>query len=219
MGIFRGVRNKKRKVEDIPIYPRHPDFIKNLVAEIHRIEWPYTTEKTKDKLRDRDQALAALLALIGPRISEALRFQRKYFMVELDRVTVADFLPGKHGNMRSGLWLPRNGPLAPLTEIFVKWLEQIPKEPETFVFPTAKPFGVIRWSVPMERARARTIFQTTIGKFPHWYRSVTETFVGKVIFRNDPYKLKKYMGVRRIESVYPYVGEPWEQDLEHFSEA
>ena len=207
---------ERRSVSDIPVYPRNPNFIRDLVAEIHRIEWPYTKEKTKAMLRDRDQALAAYLALIGPRITEALKRQRKDFIVEDDRVSIMDFLPGKHGLMRSGLWLTRTGPRAPLTEIFLKWLEQVPQEPETCVFPSAKPFGVIHWNRRLERARAHWIFKTTINKFPHWYRSVVETYVGKVIFKNDPYKLKKFMGVRRLESVYPYVNEPYEQDLEDF---
>ena len=216
--MFRGVRKKKRKVESIPIYPRGPDFIKNLVSEVEQIEWPYTKDETREKLHDRDKALAALLILIGLRISEALRLQRKWFSVEEDRISIADIQPGKKGNIRSGLWLPRTGKLAPLTRIFCKWLTQVPDDPEAYVFPSAKPFGFIHWDRPMERARAHWIIKTTIGKFPHYYRGVTETFVGKVIFRNDPYKLKKFMGVRRIESVYPYVGEPWEQDLENFSQ-
>jgi integrase len=209
---------KKRKVESIPIYPRNPDFITNLVNEILNIEWPYVKPETKDILHDRDQGLAAFLSLIGTRISEALRLKRKWFTIEEDRISIADIQPGKRGNIRSGLWLPRTGKLASLTEIFYKWLMQVPNDPEAYVFPSAKPFGFIHWNRHIERARAHWIIKTTIGKFPHWYRGVTETYVGKVIFRNDPYKLKKFMGVRRIESVYPYVGEPWEQDLENFSQ-
>lgn len=207
---------EKRSVSDIPVYPRSPNFIRDLVAEIHRIEWPYTKEETKDMLRDRDQGLAAYLALLGLRITEALKRQRKDFTIEDDRVSVMDFLPGKRGLVRSGLWLPRTGPRAPLTEIFLKWLEQVPDNPDNYVFPSAKPFGLICWSRPLEGARAHWILKSTIGKFPHWYRSVVETYVGKIIFRNDPFKLKKFMGVRRIESVYPYVNEPYEQDLEDF---
>jgi hypothetical protein len=46
---------------------------------------------------------------------------------------------------------------------------------------------------------------------------VAETYIGKIVFRNDPYKLKEFMGLRRIESVFPYVGEPWKQNLENYS--
>ena len=207
---------ERRAVSEIPVSPRSPNFIADIAAEIHRIEWPYTKEETKQLLRDRDQGLAAYLALIGPRITEALKRKRKDFTVEPDAIRVSDFTPGKRGDVRSGLYLPRTGPRAPLTEIFLKWLNQVPGDPEAFVFPSAKPFGLICWTRRLERARAHWILKTTINKFPHWYRSVVETYVGKVIFKNDPYKLKKFMGVRRLESVYPYVNEPYEQDLEDF---
>lgn len=208
--------SERRSVSDIPVDARSSSFIADLVAEIQRIEWPYTKEKTKAMLRDRDQALAAYLSLIGPRITEALKRKHKDFKVEPDRITVSDFTPGKRGDKRSGLWLPREGPRAPLTEIFYKWLMQVPDDPEAYVFPSAKPFGIISWSRRLERARAHWIMKSTIGKFPHWFRAVTETYVGKVIFRNDPYKLKKFMGVRRLDSVCPYVDSAYQQDLEDY---
>ena len=207
---------ERRAVSEIPVSPHSPNFIADIVAEIHRIEWPYTKEETKDLLRDRDQGLAAYLALIGPRITEALKRKRKDFTVEPDAIRVSDFTPGKRGDIRKNLYLPRTGPRAPLTEIFLKWLEQVPSDPEAFVFPSAKPFGFICWTRRLGRARAHWIMKSTIGKFPHWYRSVAETYVGKVIFKNDAYKLRKFMGVRRLESVVPYVNEPYEQDLEDF---
>ena len=217
---------ERRAVSEIPVSPHSPNFIADIVAEIHRIEWPYTKAETmkvkgveipiKDLLRNRDQGLAAYIALIGPRITEALKRKRKDFTVEPDRILVAAFLPGKRGDMRKNLYLPRTGPRAPLTEIFLKWLEQVPSDPEAFVFPSAKPFGFIHWDRRLERARAHWIMKSTIGKFPHWYRSVCETYIGKLVFKSDAFKLRKYMGVKRLESVVPYVNEPFQADLEDF---
>jgi hypothetical protein len=93
----------------------------------------------------------------------------------------------------------------------------VPEDPEAYIFPSARFFGVIQWDKPLGRGRAHWILKETIGKFCHWYRGVCETYIGKKVFRNDPYKLKKFMGVRRIESVYPYVGEPYQQDLDRFN--
>ena len=195
---------------------RDPDFIKKLAEEIKQIEWPYVKLDVIDQLHSRDQALAALLILIGPRISEALLFQRKMFLIRGDRIEVMDFQPGKHGNLRTGLFLPlnKNSTLFPITEIFLTWLKQVPNDPEAFIFPSAKPWGIIHWNRPIERGRAHWIIKSTIGKFPHALRGVCETYIGKIVFSNDPYKLKDFMGVRRIENVFPYVGEPWRQDLE-----
>jgi integrase len=211
-------RTKKRKVKDVPIYPRDPDFIRKQVEEINRVEWPYKRADVRDLLVARDKALVSLLVLIGVRISEALGLQRKWFTVEPDRISIGDIHTEKHGNVREGLWLPKTGRLAPITALFEAWLNQVPQDPEAYVFPTAKPFGNINWHAPMERGRAHWIIKTTINKFPHWFRGVTETYYGKVVFRNDPFKLKDFMGVRRIQSVYPYIGEPWRQDLENFSQ-
>jgi hypothetical protein len=215
--MFRGKRTKKRRVKDIAIYPRNPDFIRDLVAEINQVEWAYTS-KIADQLHARDKALVAFTCVIGTRVGESLSLQRKWFHVEPDRISIADIQPEKHGLLRSGLWLPRTGPLAPLTEIFYKWLVQVPNEPEAYIFPTAKPFGQINWNIPLEPARMHWIIQSTIKKFPHWFRAVCETYYAKVVFRNDGFKLKEFMGIRRFENIVCYVGEPWRQDLETFSQ-
>jgi hypothetical protein len=36
-------------------------------------------------------------------------------------------------------------------------------------------------------------------------------YIGKKVFHNDPHKLK-FLGAKRIESVYPYEQEPYEQE-------
>ena len=58
------------------------------------------------------------------------------------------------------------------------------------------------------------IIKTMTDRFPHWFRSVCETIYGRLIFNSDAWKLKEFMGLRRLDSTTPYVQGSWEEDEE-----
>lgn len=47
---------------------------------------------------------------------------------------------------------------------------------------------------------------------PHWFRAVAENIYGRKVFRNNPYKLKDFMGLVNLNSTGPYVQATWEED-------
>ena len=65
----------------------------------------------------------------------------------------------------------------------------------------------------MSRKRYFKIIKETLDKFPHWFRAVCETIYGRMVFNNDPYKLKDFMGVQTLEATVPYVKSAFEKDL------
>lgn len=200
---------KKRAVQNIPIF-LDKNFIPDLVKTIEAIKMPYKTNV--EELQCRDQALAALLTLSGLRVSEALRLKRLQFKVYDDRIILANASTLKHGLLRAKIILPKEGRLEPFTEIFERWLIQVPNE-ESYVFPSAKGFSSsFNWERPLRRAWAHRIIFLTTGKFPHWFRSVCETIYGRWIFDKDAWKLKEFMGLRSLDSTSPYVKGTWEED-------
>lgn len=193
-----------------------PGFFDKLTKEIDRIAWPYVKLDVKDKLVARDKALVSLLILLGLRIGEALERKGQDFTDQPDRILVADINPEKYGLVRTELYLPKTGPLGPLTEIFEKWLKQVPSA-DSYVFPSAWPFGCLNWHNHLDRKRAHQIVKFTTGHFPHFYRGIGETVYGKLVFQNDIFKLKDFMGLNDIRSVFPYVAEPFRADIDRFN--
>ena len=55
------------------------------------------------------------------------------------------------------------------------------------------------------------------GHFPHFYRGMGETTYGKLIFQNDVFKLKDFMGLNDIRSFFPYVTETYKRDIDRFN--
>jgi hypothetical protein len=159
----------------------------------------------------------SLLVLLGLRIGEAVPLKLRDFTDKPDRILVGDINPEKHGTLRTELYLPKTGPLAPLTEIFLAWLNQVPKDPEVYVFPSAWPFGCLNWHNHLDRKRAHKIIKFTTGHFCHFYRGIGETVYGKLVFQNDVFKLKDFMGLNDIRSVFPYVAEPFRADIDRFN--
>jgi hypothetical protein len=52
----------------------------------------------------------------------------------------------------------------------------------------------------------------------HWFRGVSETLYGKVVFKNDRYKLAKFMGLKGLDSTLSYVNEPYEADVDSYNQ-
>ena len=97
-------------------------------------------------------------------------------------------------------------------------MAQVPS-PDSYVFPSAWPFGNIHWNHPIDRFRAHKIMKQTTGKFPHWLRGWCKTLYGKKIFKNDPWQLKEFMGLCSIESTAPYVATNIEKAVDEFNQA
>ena len=203
---------KKRKVTDVPIF-----LDDRLWDELHSIinlsGWNYTTKRA-DLFKLRDRALICLLILSGLRISEALRLRKLQFRVYNQEIVLANVQTVKHGLMRTKIILPKTGKLAMFTFVFEEWLETIPKD-DSYVFPkgTSLRDSSFLWDKPLSTKRAFWIIKTTTGKFPHWFRAVCETVYGRLIFKSDAWKLKEFMGLKRLDSTSPYVKGTWEDNI------
>jgi hypothetical protein len=201
-------RVKKRAVKDVPIFA---DRIFEDLNELMRgmKTWPYKTQP--DYLTLRDKALFCALLLIGPRASET-KLKKKQFLVKPNEVIVLNVETVKHGDLRKEIILPRSGSLSIYTDILVDWLQHVP-EAEAYVFAPADAYSHFRWDTPLDRKRIWQIIKEATGLFPHWFRGVHETIYGRLVFRNDAWKLKDHMGLKRLDSTAPYVrGEMEAQD-------
>jgi integrase len=150
--------------------------------------------------------------LSGLRVSEAVSLTKKQFRVYEDKVILANAQPLKHGLLRPKIILTRKGRLAPFTEIFLEWYNQLPEYAE-YVFGSGCASG-ISYDKHLSRFRVHRIIKTTSGKFPHWYRSVCESIYARSVFHNDAWKLKAFMGLKSLESTSPYVSGNWEENIE-----
>ena len=202
---------KKRACSDVPIF-LDERFFGDLQKIVEEVEWPYKTNMTEFHLRD--QALVCFLILTGLRISEALKVRRLQIRVYPWEVVVMNVKTVKHGLMRTKIVCPKKGRLSWFSLRLEEWLRLVPEKQkvDSYVFPSGTAYGFI-WSKPLGRKRAHWILKTTIDKFPHWFRSVTETLYGRLIFKNDAWKLKQFMGLQRLDSTTPYVKGSWEEDL------
>lgn len=217
---LKDVEHDKRKTKDIPIYV-DDSLYGNLEKIIAKTNWPYKSINA-DKLLMRDHALVALLILAGLRISEALRLKRKQFRIYEDHILLVNVETAKHGLLRKEIFLPKRGNLARFTEVFEAWLNSIQEDTEEedteewFIFPTGtsrkdEPF---HYDKPLTRFRVNAIIKETTGKFPHWFRAVCENIYGKMVFQNNAYKLKEFMGLVNLGSTDPYIQAVWQEDKE-----
>jgi len=201
---------KKRQVSDVPIF-----LDARLWDELHKIieldGWPYKTNM--EQLRLRDRGLICLLILTGLRISEALQLKKLQFRVYENEIVLANAQTMKRGLMRTKIILPKKGSLATFTLAFEEWLLNVPKD-ECYVFAkyTSLRDGSFLWDKPLSSKRAFWIIKITTGKFPHWFRAVCETVYGRLVFKSDAWKLKEFMGLRRLDSTTPYVKGSWEDN-------
>lgn len=200
-------RTLKRATREEPIFldaQLYPD----LGRLILKINWPYKCEIKADLVK-RDRALFAFLLLTGLRISEALQVKQKQLRIYKDRIEAANIQTVKRGLTRTKIIMPKKGSLKDITEIFEAWLIEI-DEPEAYIFPTAIG-SKINFKKPLDRTRAYRIIAQT-GKFPHWARAVCETIYGRLVFKNDAWKLKEFMGLKRLDSTAAYVSGSWEDN-------
>jgi integrase len=201
---------KKRKVSDVPIF-----LDARLWDELHTIieldGWPYKTNT--EQLRLRDRGLICLLVLIGQRISEALRLKKLQFRIYEREIVLANAQTMKRGLMRVKIILPKRGELATFTRVFEEWLLNVPKD-DAYVFPKATSLrgGSFLWDKPLSSKRAFWIIKKTTVELPHWFRAACETVYGRLVFKSDAWKLKEFMGLRRLDSTAPYVKGSWEEN-------
>jgi integrase len=202
----------KRKVSDVPIF-LDSRLWDDLATTINLRGWDYKTNMVLFKLRDR--ALICILILTGCRISEALQLKKLQFRVYEDEIVLANVGTVKRGLMRNKIVLPKKGKLSVFTLAFEEWLLNIPRD-DCYVFPRATSLrgGTFLWDKPLSAKRAYWIIKTGTGKFPHWFRAVCETVYGRLVFKSDAWKLKEFMGLKRLDSTSPYVKGTWEDNLD-----
>ena len=204
-----GKDRRKRSVSDVPIF-LDDRLWKELQSIIEMPGWEYKTRKELFQLRDR--ALMCLLILSGLRISEAIRLKKMQFRIYVDRILLLNVKTVKNGLMRPKIVLPKKGNLSFFTKVFEDWLVKVPND-ESYVFPRGTSLrSRFLWDRPLSTKRAFWIIKTTTEKFPHWFRAVCENIYGKLIFKNDAWKLKDFMGLKRLDSTTPYVKGSWEDD-------
>lgn len=213
MSHWRMIMKTKRAVSDVPIF-LDSGFWKELYEIVSVEGWEYKTNRAEFQLRDR--ALMSLLILSGLRITEALRLKKLQFRVYEDRILLANVETLKHGLLRKRIVFPKKGNLSPFTEILDEWLKIVPNN-ESYVFSHGLSFfdkkhESFNWTKPLSRKRAFWIIKTTTGKFPHWFRAVCENIYGQIVFKNNAWKLKEFMGLKRLDSTTPYVSGSWEDD-------
>lgn len=206
---------KKRAVSDEPIQINadHPTLTKQFFEQLHlQIISRHYDYKVIKELKQRDTALCCLLVLAGIRAKETA-LKRKQFIDLDDRILLMNVKTVKRGDMRKQIDFPKEHPmLREFTLSFKTWLDMIPDK-EAYVFPHASSFGV-SWHKPLSRYRIERIVRLKTGKFPHWLRGVHETFYGEIVFKGNAWKLKKHMGLRRLESTVPYVEAPYRESVE-----
>jgi integrase len=192
----------KRKVKDIPIFLEQPQrFYQELWTLVESVKWPYKVNV--ENLQHRDKALVCGLILSGCRVSELLRLRKIQFKVYENEIVLANVETMKHGKTRDRIILPLDGSLGKFTEVLGEWLEQVPED--AYVFPKAGLDGSFEWNSKLSRYRVHKVLKETVDRFPHWFRGVHESIMGKIVFKNDAWKLQRHMGLIRLESTGPYV--------------
>lgn len=199
-------RKVKRKVKDEPII-LDAELIPRLLKIVNSAEWNYKTNIAQ--LQQRDKALIAFIILTGVRNSELQNIRKKQVRIYNTHILIANVQPVKHGRMREEILLPKSGFLAPFTAIVETWLKQLPDDENALVFPRACVTGALLWDKPLTRNRVFYIIHSTTGYFPHWFRGVCETIYGRVIFNNDAWALKEFMGIVNLDNTSPYVDSKW----------
>lgn len=129
-----------------------------------------------------------------------------------ERIIIYNAQTVKHGYVRAEIVFPKNGALGTITQFLDQWINkalELGATENSYLFPkatihqeTTNPFN---WKKPLSTKRAWQIIYVTTGKFTHWYRAVSETIYGRVIFKNDAYALKQRMGLKTLEATTPYV--------------
>jgi len=203
----------KRAVKDIPIFL--DQVFKQLNEQLEAPSWNYKINMGPFELRDK--ALFSLLILTGGRASEIGLVKISQFHIAGPGVTIHNFVTFKEGLLRKEIYLPRTGALGIYTDVCLEWIKELRASgiPENGHFiPAGDPYGNFVFSRGLGRKRIWAIIKFRTGLFPHWFRGVHETIYGRLVFKNDAWKLKEHMGLKRVDSTAPYVrGELEAHDL------
>jgi integrase len=205
--MLKRTKHDKRATSDEPIFVDSQLYLE-LSKLIDKLAWGYS-EKNIALLQQRDKALFALLIVAGPRAAEAIQLKKKQFRIYPNRIEIAQVETEKHGLIRKRIIMPLEGNLAPITQVFQKWFEKLPDDPEAYIFPRAGADS-INYSKHISRVRVYQIVSQS-GMFPHWARAVCAN-IWATVFGKDAWKLKNYMGWKRLESSSPYIQSNWEED-------
>jgi len=205
--MLKRTKHAKRATSDEPIFVDQ-QLYSELSKLITQLAWDYS-EKNKTLLQLRDKALFALLIVAGVRASEAVKLKKKQFRAYPNRIEIAQVETEKHGLLRKRVIMPLEGNLGPITRVFQEWFVTLPDEPEAYIFPRASPDKII-YSKHIGRVRVYQIVSQS-GMFPHWARAVCAN-IWATVFGKDAWKLKNYMGWKRLESSSPYIQSNWEED-------
>lgn len=184
-------KHDKRGVDDIADYLDLRQII-NLVmdADIY-YGW-------QPALAVRDRALIAALALTGLRISELLSVEKARVDVQKGEVWIRDVVIKKRRKepIKKDFFMPREGVLAPLTDLFLAHLEYVKKGP---VFDIC-------------RSRAWQIVNKSTGKWCHYFRSQRLSYLVNK-FRSTVI-VSDLQGIKKTETIAHY----YKGGAEHFKE-
>ena len=177
-----GPHKCKRGVNDIADYLELRSII-NLVMDL---EPHYYWEPKKNV---RDVALVAALAETGMRISELLSIEKASVNVQKDQVLLRNvkILKRRKEPIFKDFYLPREGVLGPLTEIFIQHLDNVKKGP---IF-------------DISRGRAWQIVAGLTGKWCHYFRSQRISFMLNEA-RLDGHVVARIQGIKKSSTIDHY---------------
>lgn len=185
----------KRGVEDIALYLEPKELVEKVLAAK---DLQY--KQNMEYYRKRDRALLSLLALSGLRISEILSLQTAQFDLESDSEFViiqdAAILKRRKETIKVDIPLPKEGPLEPLTNIIIDYIECARKGP---IF-------------KIGRSRAWQIITQMTGNWCHYYRSQRISFLVNKLRSTDI--VSKIMGIKSPQTISHYYKTEWRQHRE-----
>lgn len=186
---------KKRTLADIEHWPSAREILRIIMGK----QWPYKTNR--EFYWTRDKALLALLFVTGGRNNEVISLRKRQFEETDDFLLVKEMKVSKRTkrvlkrygpkvSLRDPIRLPKySHTLQPFTYLVIDYLRLLDK-PKQKLFR----FGT---------RRCHQIVTYITGKWPHWFRAMSENYYGKLF--NNPLLLAKFIKVTDIQSVMPYV--------------
>lgn len=201
----------RRTLKDIPYYPDPEEIYQTIITSKG---WLYKTRKEYYKIRD--QALIALLYLIGARVSEVIRLTRDQFKdretyIHVQRIKLSKSRKGKKRRVQyREANLPLQGERSQLTQLVIKYLQLLKPKERLFKF-------TLRKNEWQQIIGTRRVWQIVNAYMPeittHWLRAFCENYLyGKwehdILAVSDYVKvdartLQQYIRLRYIK--YPVV--------------
>jgi len=196
----------KRTLKNIDSWLTAQEVYKLIIAK----SWPYKTNIPFYQARDK--ALMSIDFVGAFRNHEVLKRlrasnfieEKSYWILEggyigkRSKKTIAKY--GSRVTTREHIFFPKfQHPLQPFTDLLINYLQFL--EDNQILFR----FG--------ERRHHQIVYYCT-GKWPHWFRAMSENWYGHNVWRNNPNELAKFIGVVNPTSVMPYTGFDEESYLE-----